>query len=63
MNTASMDGRTSAHNQTTLAHEFGHVIGLNALKQSNNNVYLMYVFSNRSAIGPTSSVYFGHIYD
>lgn len=55
MNTHHMDGRTAAQNQTTLAHEFGHVIGLNDLEQYANRVYLMYGFESRSATSPTST--------
>ncbi|MBQ0138932.1 MAG: hypothetical protein KBT36_06530, partial [Kurthia sp.] len=55
MNTANMDGRTPELNKTTLAHEFGHVIGLNDLTQSKNSVYLMYGYATRSVTGPTST--------
>ena len=55
MNKAKMDKRTSAENQTTLAHEFGHVIGLNDLKQTQNKKYLMYGYSDRTVSSPTTT--------
>lgn len=38
-----------------LAHEFGHVIGLNDLYQSKNSNKLMYGYTNGTATGPTTS--------
>ena len=55
LNTSNMGGRTPEQNRNTLAHEFGHVIGLNDLTQSRNLGVLMYGFANRTATGPTSS--------
>lgn len=55
MNKAKMDKRTSAENKTTLAHEFGHVIGLNDLKQTQNKKYLMYGYSERTVSSPTTT--------
>lgn len=54
MNTSIMDGRTAAKNTTTLAHEFGHAIGLNDLQTFMSIPRLMYGYSDRTATGPTS---------
>lgn len=50
-----------AHQMTavTLAHEFGHVSGLNDLYDSQNIGKLMYGYSNRIATGPTASDIWG----
>lgn len=40
---------------TTLAHEFGHAIGLNDLYESRNKNKLMYGISDRTVTSPTSS--------
>lgn len=39
---------------TTMAHEFGHVIGLNDLYESQNQNKLMYGYSSRTVSSPTS---------
>ncbi len=39
---------------TTLAHEFGHVIGLNDLYESQNSNRLMYGYSSRTVTSPSS---------
>lgn len=54
MNTSIMGRRSSSKNQETIAHEFGHAIGLNDLKLSGNSGLLMYGFSSRTASSPTS---------
>lgn len=54
MNKTRMNKRTTAQNKTTLAHEFGHVIGLNDLKKTTSNKYLMYGYSNKKVSSPTS---------
>lgn len=40
---------------TAVAHEFGHVIGLNDLYADKNTNKLMYAFASGTATGPTSS--------
>ncbi|MBO0603533.1 hypothetical protein I2483_17850 [Sporosarcina sp. E16_3] len=52
MNTSNMNNRSAALNNTTMAHEFGHAIGLNDLYNSNNNDLLMYGYSNRTVASP-----------
>ena len=40
---------------TTMAHEFGHVFGLNDLYNSSNSNKLMFGYSSRTASGPTAT--------
>ncbi|QTD40292.1 hypothetical protein [Sporosarcina sp. Te-1] len=55
MNTAEMDDSTAAQNRTTMAHEFGHVLGLNDLSQTTNRDTLMYKNrGSRTVTSPTS---------
>lgn len=54
MNKTIMDKRSHEQNRITMAHEFGHAIGLNDLEASYNRNKLMYGYSNRTASSPTS---------
>jgi hypothetical protein len=55
LNAAIMDGRTSAKNSETVAHELGHATGLKDLYNYYNQNKLMYGYSSRTASSPTSS--------
>lgn len=54
-NTYNMDSYTAALKATTLAHEFGHAIGLNDLYYYGNSIYLMYGYDDGTATSPISS--------
>jgi len=55
LNKSNMIFRTNAANDTTLAHEFGHAIGLRDLTASSNSNKLMYGYANTRTVSSPQS--------
>lgn len=55
LNITNLEKKTVEGRKVTMAHEFGHAIGLNDLKDSNNIGVLMYGYSDRNATYPTAA--------
>ena len=55
LNKHKMDSRSSTLNITTVAHEFGHAIGLNDLKNTDNKNKLMYGTDGKTVSSPQAA--------